>query len=262
MTNADKPPDLQIQARILLLNEFRDLAQRWFDSEYGPEDSRELRRQINRLIVPARQAVQEAGAMKLVTISPPPAVGGLVVRDADPFRNFFESFWGQSIVPTVIDAVDEAIGVYECVADGSDLVSLGRKEAFDIEKAIERALRPSFRNASPEKEVEVQDAIETILNALGVDSVREKEVVVTGPRASRPDFSVAELELAIEVKLAKKGHGPSPIQEEINADIAAYKCKWRRLLFVIYDLGVIDDPHRMIQENQRLFGVAVLIVKH
>lgn len=70
------------------------------------------------------------------------------------------------------------------------------------------------------------------------------------------------MSLAIEVKLAKEGHGASNIQEEMNADITAYKTKWKRLMFVIYDLGVIADPHRMIRENQRLFGISVLVIKH
>jgi hypothetical protein len=48
----------------------------------------------------------------------------------------------------------------------------------------------------------------------------------------------------------------------MNADITAYKQKWKRLMFIIYDVGVIDDPHRMIRENQRLFGISVLVVKH
>ena len=254
--------DQRIDARISLLKEFLSLAQRWFDGDYGPDGSRRLRRRINRLLIPVRRAVLEAGAMKLITISPPPAVGGLVAGNTDPFRNFFEDFWGMSVIPTVIDLVDEAIGVYEFAAEGSDLISLERKEAIDVETAIERALRPSFRNTAPTKESQVQDAIENILNALGVDFVRDKEVAVTGPRASKPDFTAEELDLAIEVKLAKEGHEASKIQEEMNADIAAYKTKWRHVMFVIYDVGVIDNPHRMIRGNQRLFGVSVLIVKH
>lgn len=103
---------------------------------------------------------------------------------------------------------------------------------------------------------------ENILNTLGVVFVRDKEVAPTGPKASRPDFTVEAMDLAIEVKLAKEGHGTSSIQEEINADITAYKTKWKRLMFVIYDLGMIDNPQQMIRENQRLFGVSVLVIKH
>jgi len=70
------------------------------------------------------------------------------------------------------------------------------------------------------------------------------------------------MSLAIEVKLAQESHGASDIQEEMHADITAYKTKWKRLMFVIYDVGVVADPHRMIRENQRLFGISVLVIKH
>jgi len=43
--------------------------------------------------------------------------------------------------------------------------------------------------------------------------------------------------------------------------VSAYKTRWARLLFVIYDLGVITDPHQVRQDNARHFGVSVVIVK-
>ena len=55
---------------------------------------------------------------------------------------------------------------------------------------------------------------------------------------------------------------PSQIQEEINADISAYKTKWKNLLFVIYDLGVINDPYKFQTENIKLFGISVRVIKH
>jgi hypothetical protein len=64
------------------------------------------------------------------------------------------------------------------------------------------------------------------------------------------------------VKLAKPSHNESRVQEELSADIAAYRTRWRHIVFVIYDLGVIADPDRLRRENMRLFGVNVLIVKH
>jgi hypothetical protein len=258
----DKEPSLRIDTRIKLLTDFRGYAHRWLQGEYEPEGKAELRKQINRMLIPVRMAIVEAGAMKLMTIGPPPAVGGVIPQNIDPFQNFFIHFYGTSLVQTVIDAVDQAIGAYEQALEGSDLVNFESKDALDIETAIERALRPSFRKRPPSNEAEVQDVIEHILNAIGVDFIRDKEVAPVGPRASRPDFTIEEINLAIEVKLAKEGHGASDIQEEMNADITAYKTKWKHLLFVIYDVGVVADPHRMIRENQRLFGISVLVIKH
>lgn len=251
-----------IEARINLLKEFRERACRWNQGDYEPEGQAELRRRLNEILIPARKAVLDAGALKFITIGPPPAVGGVVPQNLDPFENFFEHIYGISPIGTVLDAVDQAIGVYEQAFEDSDLLNLRQTDALDIGTAIDRALRPSFRRSQPSTESDVQDAIEDILNAIGVDFVRDKEVAPTGPKASRPDFTVESMSLAVEVKLAKQGHEASPIQEEMNADITAYKTKWKRLLFVIYDLGVIDDPHRMKRENQHLFGISVLIVKH
>jgi len=83
-----------------------------------------------------------------------------------------------------------------------------------------------------------------------------------GAKGFRPDFIVERLELALEVKLAKPGHDAAMIQEEIAADISAYRTKWKQLLFVIYDIGVIADPYRIRQSNIALFGVSVVVIKH
>ena len=104
--------------------------------------------------------------------------------------------------------------------------------------------------------------METIFNALGVVYVREKGVAPIGPRAFHPDFTVPDLDLAIEVKLATASHRASAIQEEIAADISAYRTKWRHLLIIIYDNGVITDPYQMRRDNMKYFGVSVIIVKH
>jgi hypothetical protein len=64
------------------------------------------------------------------------------------------------------------------------------------------------------------------------------------------------------VKFTNDKHSASKAQEEISADIAAFKTKWSRVLVVIYDVGAIDDPQRMRDDNMKHFGVSVLIVKH
>lgn len=262
MAENDKDPSLRIDKRIKFLTEFRKYVTYWCRDMGSSEEQADLRRQLNKMLIPARKAVFDAGALRLMTIGPPPAVGGVVAKNIDPFENFFQCFWDTSLTNVVIDSVDQAIGVYEQALEDPDLVNFKYMDGLDIRTAIERALRPSFRRGQPTCEKEVQDAIEDILNALGVVFVRDKEVAPTGPKASRPDFTVEAMDLAIEAKFAKEGHGASAIQEEINADITAYKTKWKRLMFVIYDLGIIDDPHQMIRENERKLGVSVLIIKH
>ncbi len=251
-----------IEKRIKLLNRFHKSLDLWFQGDITDEQRSKHRTYLNKNLVAVSNAVCEAGTLKLVTISPPPALGGLVMKNVDPFASLFVSFYGYSLAPTASESIEQAIGVYEHIKSESGLINLNPKGAIDIESAIERALRPSFRDTKPTLEKEVQDAIENILNALGVKFTRDREVTSVAGKAFKPDFIIEEIDLAVEVKLAKPGHGVAKIQEEINADISAYKTKWKNLLFVIYDLGVIIDPYKFQTENIKLFGISVRVIKH
>ena len=160
----------------------------------------------------------------------------------------------------VPDHIDRAIGAYEAMLDGN--LEINSRQVIDIENAIERALRPCFRSSAPENEKVVQDAVETILRTLGVEFLREKESVTTGAKSSTPDFTIESEELAIEVKYSRDSRKIAILQEEMNADVAAYRVKWRRVLFIVYDNGLITDPHAFKLDNIRLFGVSVVVVKH
>jgi len=250
------------ETRIELLGEFQRDILRWFEGQYEPEGKVSLRARINRNLMAARQATIDAGAYRRVTVGPPPAIGGMVVQNADPFENLFLNHWGRSMIPMLADSVAAAIGVYEHLVEDTGMIRLRTPAALDLETAVERSLRPSFRRGPPENEREVQDAVQDILNALGIEHVRDKEVATVGIRSSRPDFTVESLDLALEVKLATPSHLEAAIQEEINADVSAYGTKWTHLLFVVYDLGVVDDPYRMRQDNLKHFGVSLVVVKH
>lgn len=255
-------PPSTYDSRITLLNQYRDAILRWFNGNYEPEGKDGLRSRINRSTKAAESAVKQAGCMVSMTIAPPPAVGGIVAQNINPFTSVLEDFWGRSVIPTVADMCDQAIGVYENLRDETGLVSISHRETIDISSAIERSMRPAFRLAPPAGEKDVQDQLEIVLNVLGVAFTREQDTAPVGARAFKPDFVIEELDLAIEVKLAKAGHSGSKIQEELAADIAAYRTRWRHIIFVVYDLGVIADPDRMRRENMRHFGVSVLIIKH
>jgi hypothetical protein len=255
MKQQEVPSDYKM--RIVLLESFHETLLRWCSDERD-----ELRSVLNRNLMAVRQAVIKAGTFRTVTVGPPPAVGGFIAQNIDPFTMIFQDWYGSSVIPQVVDMIEQAIGVYESLEKSDGLVEIRSKEAIDIEAAVERALRPAFRIGAPSSEREVQDAVETILNALGVVFVREKDVASVGPRAFHPDFTVPDLDLAIEIKLASSSHRASAIQEEIAADISAYRTKWRHLLIIIYDNGVITDPYQMRRDNMKHFGVNVVIVKH
>lgn len=97
------------ESAIQKLEDFKKLLHLW---EYNKRTST-LRSEINKRISIARQLVLKVGALKTLTIGPPPALGGLLMKNVDPFTCIFEPPYRQSVVPILIDCIDEAIGVYE-----------------------------------------------------------------------------------------------------------------------------------------------------
>jgi len=91
------------------LEEFKELLKTW---EYG-SPTQETRTQINKKLSNVRNLVFRAGSLKTYTISPPPMIGGMIMRNIDPFTIIFDPPYGQSMVPPLIDMIDEAIGVIE-----------------------------------------------------------------------------------------------------------------------------------------------------
>jgi hypothetical protein len=58
-----------------------------------------------------RRQVIEAGCFRTLTIGPPPAVGGLVMKGVDLFDMIFDPPWGQDLTAYLVDMVDATIGV-------------------------------------------------------------------------------------------------------------------------------------------------------
>lgn len=99
----------ELTDKIAFLSNFKDDILAHFEGRGGNA----VRSRINRGMARARSIVAEAGVLKTVTLSPPPAIGGLMVRNADPFNFILESYYGMSTAPSVADMIEEAIGVLE-----------------------------------------------------------------------------------------------------------------------------------------------------
>lgn len=91
------------------LSRFKELLQIW---EYGTPTS-EIRSEINRNIPSVKQLIIKAGVSKSITVAPPPVIGGLVMKNIDPFTCIFEPPYGLSVIDLIIDSVDETIGIIE-----------------------------------------------------------------------------------------------------------------------------------------------------
>ncbi len=117
----------------------------------------------------------------------------------------------------------------------------------------------------PEKEIEVQNAIESLLLGRGLskgtDYDRESGKFEFSGKEYIPDFIIPKMSLCIEVKLLREGK-KSKVIEEISADITAYKKAYQRQLFVIYDLGVIQNEVEFKRDIEMTDGVKVIVVKH
>lgn len=117
----------------------------------------------------------------------------------------------------------------------------------------------------PEKEVEVQNAIEALLLgrglSKGVDYDRESGKFEYSGKEFIPDFIIPKLNLCIEVKLLKEGR-KSKVIEEISADITAYQKEYQRQLYIVYDLGVIQNETEFKRDIEKSDGVKVIIIKH
>ena len=94
---------------IQQLEQFKNLLIAW-DTERVPKRRMELRSTINQSVRSVRRQVIEARCYHTVTIGPPPAVGGLILQNQDPFVLVFDPPWGIDLVPGIMDMVDQTIG--------------------------------------------------------------------------------------------------------------------------------------------------------
>lgn len=97
--------------------------------------------------------------------------------------------------------------------------------------------------------------------AKGVDHDRESDKFEFSGREYIPDFVMSKMSLCIEVKLLKDGC-KSKIIEEISADITAYKKAYERQLYIVYDLGVIQNELEFKRDIEMSDGAKVIVVKH
>jgi hypothetical protein len=102
---ANKEGGMDQSERIARLQEFKEKLVAWEKS-----GDAKLREWLNQNMHSVRRETLEAGSLKLLTISPPPAVGGLIMRNVDPFSIMFDRPYLMRMVPTICDMLDMTIG--------------------------------------------------------------------------------------------------------------------------------------------------------
>lgn len=145
-----------------------------------------------------------------------------------------------------------------------DVTASGDDAYAEISAFLQCRLRSTIFQR-PDKELDVQNAIESLLigrgMVKGIDYDRESGKIEFSGKEFIPDFVLPKPKACIEVKLLREGK-KSSIIEEISADITAYKKQYERILFVVYDLGVIRDEVEFRHDIEMTDGVKVIVVKH
>lgn len=176
-----------------------------------------------------------------------PHWGDLVWHEA---KNLFEQIYADvSILSASLSEFDNA-GM------------MSRSEVHDL---VSGNLRRAVFKA-PDRELEIQNALETLFIGRGyqkgADYDRETGQVKYSGKEFIPGFVFPDYGLAIEVKLIRDSTKISRCVEEISADISAYLSEYESALFVVYDVGAIQDVAEVQLSFQKHAGVRVCVVKH
>ncbi|OAI38686.1 hypothetical protein AYO40_01645 [Planctomycetaceae bacterium SCGC AG-212-D15] len=174
--------------------------------------------------------------------------------------------------PVYLSGLEMATGVLAAAAErlqkeGIDAVYEGKNtgpEASIVLRVIalaETKLRKVIRER-PKREKEVQNAFEDLLVGADIPYSRETDAIEYSSKTYTPDFTIAQADLAIELKLCASATDEKLFIAQINDDILAYGTKYGNLFFVVYDCGFIRDADRFTSSFESGKAVCVRVVKH
>lgn len=95
---------------IKKLDIFRNLITLWLKSS-SDADRQKYRSRINHQVDDIREIVIQAGCLEILTLSPPPMIGGPIMKNIDPFSYIFDNVFGHSLYEEVFDMLDKTIGI-------------------------------------------------------------------------------------------------------------------------------------------------------
>ncbi len=130
-----------------------------------------------------------------------------------------------------------------------------------LSNEIRKKLRKCIHSNQLIDEKYIQDGLASLLSVLEIPFNRENVGIPHATVMRKPDFTLRDFPIAIEVKLLHKKERLSKIIDEIGADKEAYKKTYDRLLFIIYDHGVIQDIDGVTKDLEDSTTL-VIIVKH
>jgi hypothetical protein len=138
-------------------------------------------------------------------------------------------------------------------------------KSIELKDFFESSLRRAVF-APPATERELQDVIEQLLIGRGfrkpTDYDRETGRVKYSGKEFVPDFIYLPANMFIEAKLVKTPERAKIVVEEINSDILAYKTRYSKGMFIVYDVGTIRDASEFVGSIEQQMDIAVCLVKH
>ncbi|MDD5214979.1 MAG: hypothetical protein PHQ03_05510 [Methylococcales bacterium] len=184
---------MEFAEKIKRLEEFKFLVKNFFSSY----DDR-LRTKINQNKIWVREEVICAGCFKTFTIAPPPAIGGLVIRDIDAFDVMFDPPYGHSVVNIILDSIDETIGVLTHKQNTMEITDT--TASFIVsEKNYEKGYAFIVMAINPDKHdlVDVLDAIKAVTKQCGIRAERVDEAQTNERITDRILESIKKAEFVI-----------------------------------------------------------------
>jgi len=188
--------------KVLKLEQFKDLL-----IQYGSargEDRTRLRTALNQGKMWVRREVVEARCFRTMTISPPPAVGGLILQSIDPFDMLFERPYGVSLIPAVKDMVEQTIGVLQTTREPDEEETTRPSVAKDtvknyafiamsmnasdpsLEDVLDSIKEAAFRCGIQAERVDEPQSNDRITDRI-LESIRKAEYVIVDVTYSRPN---------------------------------------------------------------------------
>jgi hypothetical protein len=208
-------PDVDV--RIERIAQFKENLIEWRKSRDG-----KLREWLNQNVHGVRREVVEAGCFKRVTIHPPPAVGGLVMSNMDPFDLMFERPYRMSMLPTICDMLDSTLGAlrrpiseqrvqtaaiqaevqrdYAFVAMPMDKDNHALVDVLEAIKAVARECGIMAERIDDERSERITDRV--------LESIRKAEFVIVDLTNERPNVLLRpgmHMVLAIPIYIASDG---------------------------------------------------------
>jgi len=144
-------------------------------------------------------------------------------------------------------------------------LDLKKDETLSLKDFFQANLRKAIMGI-PRNEIDIQNAVETLLIGRGLDKGidydRETGRIKFSIKEFVPDFVIKSLNMALEVKFSKDKASSKRIVDAINTDIRAYSKKYARQLFIVYDMGSIDNEDEFKNGLDNAENISVIIVKH